>query len=213
MMDVLFLPFLFVAIVSLIVGVVFGLLVGRTKARSDDADPEPEAESSAASPPADALYIWRDSETKDFVLQFGERVYRSSDDLTPREKETFSALFDRMKTWLGVSTAPPEASPIGPISQPEEEKPSITAAGVISSMVPSGPEPPPSSIVAQIDEILQKKLAASSLKDRGIALQETIKGGMQIIVGLEKYDDIDSVPEEEIRVIIRASVSEWEGQS
>jgi hypothetical protein len=213
MMDILFLPFLFVAVVSLIVGVVFGLLVGRSKARSDDAEVEPETESAAESPPPDALYIWRNPETKDFVLQFGERVYRSSDDLTPKEKETFSALFRRMQTWLGVSTPPQGAPPIEPISQPKGEKPSITAAGVVSSLMPSAPEPPPTSIVAQIDEILQKKLAASPLKDRGIALQETIRGGMQVVVGLEKYEDIDSVPEEEIRVIIRASVAEWEKQS
>lgn len=213
MMEVLFLPFLFVAVISLVVGLVFGFLMGRTKARSDDADAEPETESTAESPPADALYIWRDSQTKDFVLQFGERVYRSSGDLTPKEKETFSALFRRMQTWLGVSSPPQEAPPIEPLNQPEGEKPSITAAGVVSSLMPGAPEPPPTSIVAQIDEILQKKLAASPLKDRGIALQETIRGGMQVVVGLEKYEDIDSVPEEEIRVIIRASVAEWEKQS
>jgi len=213
-MDVIFLPLLFVAFASLVAGIIFGRMWGSMQSRDESPKPEsPEPETESEAPPSDALYIWRDHETKEFVLQFGERVYRSSDDLTPREKETFSALFDRMQTWLGVSTAPPEVSPIEPISQPEAEKPSITAAGVISSMVSSNPEPPPASIVAQIDEILQKKLAASPLKDRGIALQETIKGGMQIIVGLEKFDDIDSVPEEEIRVIIRASVSEWESQS
>ena len=208
-MNFIFLPLLFVALASLVAGIIFGRMWGSMQSR--DETPEPETESEA--PPSDALYIWRDHETNEFVLRFGERVYHSSDDLTPREKETFSALFDRMQTWLGVSTAPPEDTPVEPISQPEAEKPSITAAGVISSMLPSGPEPPPASIVAQIDEILQKKLAASPLKDRGIALQETIKGGMQIIVGLEKYDDIDSVPEKEIRMIIRASVSEWESRS
>lgn len=208
-MDVFFVPLLFVALASLVAGIIFGRLWGAML--SEDETPESETESETL--PRDALHIWRDSETQDFVLQFGERVYRSGEGMTPAEKKTFSTLFGRMQAWLGVTAAPQEASPPEAVSQPEAEKPSITAAGVISSMMPSAPEPPPASIVAQIDEILQKRLAASPLKDRGIALQETLQGGMQVFVGLEKYEDIDSVPEEEIKMIIRAAVAEWENQS
>ncbi len=208
-MGVIFLPLLFVALVSLAAGILFGRMWNTATKKDEPA----ESDSSPESPPKDALHIWRHSDTQDFVLQFGERVYHSSDDLTPAEKETFASLFARMQAWLGVTAAPRQDSAPETASQPEGDKPSITPASVLSSMMPSIPEPAPTSIVAQIDQILQSKLAASPLKDNGIALQETLQGGMQVIVGLEKYDDIDSVPNEEIRVMIRAAVAEWEKQT
>jgi hypothetical protein len=36
---------------------------------------------------------------------------------------------------------------------------------------------------------------------------------MVIMVGLDQYADIDAVPDEEIRTVIRESVAEWESRS
>jgi hypothetical protein len=68
----------------------------------------------------------------------------------------------------------------------------------------------PQSIVAQIDEILQSKLADSPLAERGIRLMELPTKGLVVMVGLQQYEEVDAVPDPEIRALIRQSVDEWE---
>ena len=66
------------------------------------------------------------------------------------------------------------------------------------------------SIVAQIDDILQEKVLNSPLKDRGVRLMESVDGSMSVYIGFDRYIDIDSIPDEDVIAIIRASVKEWE---
>lgn len=67
----------------------------------------------------------------------------------------------------------------------------------------------PKSLAAQVDEILQVKLEDHPLKNKAIRLLELPGQGMVVMVGLEKYPEIDAVPDEEIRFLIRESVAEW----
>jgi len=66
------------------------------------------------------------------------------------------------------------------------------------------------SIVEQIDEILQDKLMTSPLRNRGIRLMELPAKGMVVFVGLERFENIGEIPDEDIQDIIRESVAEWE---
>ena len=66
------------------------------------------------------------------------------------------------------------------------------------------------SIVQMIDEVLQAKLLGTALMERAIRLEENPSGGVIVCVGTQKYPDIDSVPEPEIRNIIKASIAAWE---
>jgi hypothetical protein len=66
------------------------------------------------------------------------------------------------------------------------------------------------SIPAQIDEILQGKLAGTPLEKRSIHLTESTSGGVVVQVGLDQYPGIDAVPDEEVRNLIRSAVAEWE---
>jgi hypothetical protein len=66
------------------------------------------------------------------------------------------------------------------------------------------------SIVQQIDMVLQERLLNSPLTGRGIRLQESIQGGVEVYVGLQKFHAVDDVPDEEIKTAIRASIAEWE---
>jgi len=72
------------------------------------------------------------------------------------------------------------------------------------------PEAPPRSIAAQIDDILQEKLKDSPLAGRAIRLMELPNRGMVVMVGLNQYDGVEAVPDEEIRNLIRSAVAEWE---
>ncbi len=128
-----------------------------------------------------------------------------------------------------ISAAPPKASaqaesaprPVSTASStsadlpaaPPAQRPTITAVNVLARALQSevrAPEPPPRSIAVQIDEILQEKLASSPMASRGIRLLELPNKGMVVMVGLNQYEGVEAVPDEEIRQVIRAAVAEWE---
>lgn len=69
------------------------------------------------------------------------------------------------------------------------------------------------SITAQIDEILQERLVGTPLDQRGIRLLDSPDGGVVVFVGIENYDGVDAVPDEDVRRAIRAAVTEWEQRS
>lgn len=71
---------------------------------------------------------------------------------------------------------------------------------------------PTESFVKQIDDALQELLKeAANIKDP-VRLMEWPGKGMVFIVGLDKYDSVDEIPDEEIQNIIRAAVKSWEEQ-
>jgi hypothetical protein len=117
---------------------------------------------------------------------------------------------------------PAEATPrpIAPASAlpadqttPPAQRPTISAVNVIARALQSdvrSPEPPPRSIAAQIDEILQEMLENSALASRGIRLMELPGKGMVVMVGLNQYEGVEAVPDDEIRQLIRNAVAEWE---
>lgn len=65
------------------------------------------------------------------------------------------------------------------------------------------------SLVAQVNDILQEKIRGTTLMQRGLMLTESLDHGMLVIIGMEKYDGIDAVPDDEIRTLIRQCVAEW----
>ncbi|MCA1899202.1 MAG: hypothetical protein LDL50_00700 [Chloroflexi bacterium] len=91
-----------------------------------------------------------------------------------------------------VSRAP--AQPAAPQSKkPETEK-------IIAS----------SSIVQQIDAILQESLENTPLAKRGVRLQESSQGGVEVYIGLQKFETVEDVPDLEIKSVIRSAIAEWE---
>lgn len=66
------------------------------------------------------------------------------------------------------------------------------------------------SIAAQIDEILQEKLAGLPDEKRAIRLMELSGKGMVVMIGLNHYDGVDAVPDPDVKALIRECVREWE---
>jgi hypothetical protein len=66
--------------------------------------------------------------------------------------------------------------------------------------------------VAQIDSVLQTRLAGTPLAEKGIRLQESPEGGVLVWVGVEKYGGIDDVPDAQIKTALRAAIAEWENK-
>jgi uncharacterized membrane-anchored protein len=66
------------------------------------------------------------------------------------------------------------------------------------------------SIVQQIDTVLQARLENTPLAGRGIRLQESIQGGVEVYVGSRKFLSIDDVSDEDVKAAIRSAIAEWE---
>lgn len=65
-------------------------------------------------------------------------------------------------------------------------------------------------MVKQIDVVLQKRIAGTALEPLGIRLQDTIHGGIEVMIGSKKFETIDDVPDANIKSAIRAAIAEWE---
>jgi hypothetical protein len=69
------------------------------------------------------------------------------------------------------------------------------------------------SIAAQVNEILQKKLKDTPLESRGIGLFELPGQEMVVMIGLDKYESVNAVPDDEIRAVLQSAVNEWLARS
>ena len=104
-----------------------------------------------------------------------------------------------------VSPAPTNAPTPQPPLQPIAQAPAIIAKE-------DRPSAPATSIVGQIDSVLQEQLAGTSLQERGVFLAQSPDGGVMVYVGLTKYMSVDDVPDAEIKAAIRAAITEWENK-
>ena len=152
------------------------------------------------------------------------KVVRSGRDLSKEQRARLTPYLEVVNSWFRETLSPPMAEPA--ISQAQTDsvkggtsdsgaadvqRPSINPVNILSrAMVPDLPPEPPKSIVVQIDDILQEKLEGSPLSKRGIRLRELPNQAMTVMVGLDQYDGVDEVPDEEIRNLIRSAVNEWE---
>jgi hypothetical protein len=220
---------LIVALVSFLVGLAGGYLAARM-----DAGKTPVKAAAPTAEPAPTFRV--ESQGERIYLELDGKVYRSLSDLSPKERERLARLEPGMMTWLGKSqAAPPAASALAgpPVVSIPAPTPIATDAAEFNTIQPEAPSkpgpldviartispppprpaPPARSIAAQIDEILQDKLANSPLKSRGIRLLELPQKGMVVMIGLDQYDGVNAVPDDEIRTLLRACVEEWENKN
>jgi hypothetical protein len=127
-----------------------------------------------------------------------------------------------LKPWVdpGNAAAAPAAAVVAKPAR-FEQAPTVSTRGATSaaaagaaSLVPTPPAAAVSqmSLVAQIDSILQARLAGTPLADRGIRLAEALHGGAIVFVGSATYDGVDKVTDPEIQSAIRAAIAEWENK-
>jgi hypothetical protein len=114
---------------------------------------------------------------------------------------------------LNIITVQQEAS-----STPEPQTPIQPQSPVEDALVPpkieaeeeGEPEVKMLSVVDEVNDILQKKLHGSPLAGKGIHLMENHNKEIRFWVGLNSYNDVEEIPDPEVRNIIDESVREWE---
>lgn len=155
-------------------------------------------------------------------------------EISPDRKKRLIELVTILRPWLeGGQSFPAASQPAAPIQAPpvpdpvretlsrpvpaslRNATPPVPVPVTLQSLVQTKKTEPEKniaslSIVQQIDMVLQERLLNSSLAGRGIRLQESIQGGVEVYVGLQKFHAVDDVPDEEIKTAIRAAIVEWE---
>jgi hypothetical protein len=142
-------------------------------------------------------------------------------ELSPDRKKRLIELITVLRPWFDSGQSSPAvsqpAAPVQPPPAPDLAREALPRPLQLSTpSIPSAKKPEAEksisslSIVQQIDTVLQARMVDTSLAKRGIRLQESIQGGVEVYVGLNKFHTVDDVPDEEIKATIRAAIAEWE---
>jgi hypothetical protein len=124
-----------------------------------------------------------------------------------------------LKPWVDAgaasATTPPRATAFKQPPGVEDQAVGAVRGGTSASAAPAPSTTTAApgaqlSLVAQIDSILQGRLAGTALAEKAIRLAESLHGGAVVFVGSNQYDGVDKVPDPEIQAEIRAAIAEWE---
>ncbi|MCJ7535029.1 MAG: hypothetical protein WA997_18070 [Anaerolineales bacterium] len=168
------------------------------------------------------IRVWREGGDQRLVVEMNGVSHRQESDLHTDQKRLLVNLTRELQSWIGSSTTAAAESAAQadiiktalPQTDEVKKSPSLNPLKVFSdSLQPlkkSELDVLDQSIVSQIDSILQNKMEGTHLEERGVRLVEGPDQGMVIEIGLDKYTEIEAIPDEQIRNLIRLSVAEWE---
>jgi len=146
--------------------------------------------------------------------------------LFPEQRKRLIEMLNVMRPWLENRPAPmpppPPSTPLRamPVADTRQGVPVNTSS--VSQPVPPNLTPAPApkkddkpatapmSMVGQINAILQLRIASTKLAEQGVTMIESPSGGVYVYVGLNKFEGVDAVPDEDIKAAIRAAIAEWE---
>jgi hypothetical protein len=153
------------------------------------------------------LRAWRSQAGKIWLEMDGKRLEDKSVLQADQQRRLLNLVLD-LRPWLGAAPTVEQVSAIQPAIV--ESVPSPVKKAVKGTNEKAPPAPAMKNMIEQINDVLQSKLATSVFKDREIQLLESPEGGVTVKDGGNDYDGIDSVPDAEVRSLIRQAVSEWE---
>jgi hypothetical protein len=224
-----------IALLAMFFGYGFGLFEGRgqgykrrKKEEASEADRRPVVQPPPAPPQKDnsLLRLGLDNGQPSLYMD-GQPVDKAQ--ILPQQRKRLIDLMVMMRPWIEpgpVATAkapapgPPPAPGVSAAAQRTtvplfDGQPLTRTTGPLK--IDTGPlgtqEPPasaPTTMVGQIDAILQSRLTGTPLAGRGIRLVESAQGGAMVVVGLKRYAGVGDVPDLEIQAAIRAAIAEWE---
>ncbi len=223
-------------ILTLFIGLVIGGMIGAVIAGSMQSP----GQSAKASPNRNlrhAVGLWRDKRSGRLTIEMEDKYFASVEKLPFRQVSLLIQSLNDLQIWLNVDnitnrlgmTQPADATNVKAPQIPEEPRlvDDPLPAGLdldyvepvrvdVNMIVTAAVNPKakikekPKSIVEQVDEILQKRLARSSYRDRLIRLVDAPGGGVEVLVDAKKYEGVGEVPDPEVRNFIQECVKEWE---
>ncbi|MBW8011783.1 MAG: hypothetical protein FVQ83_11170 [Chloroflexi bacterium] len=188
-------------------------------------EPEPLPEPKIHPGLREIAKIWRRDITKELVAEIEETQLTKGNQLDSEQQAVLSMLLVDLQDWVGLekrmetkktstrTSSQEEFHEVeDPLDQIKEGLSRYNPFVFVKKAVQAGVVPPDNlvSLSDQIDEIVQEMLEDSPLKERGIRLMEIEGRGMVFVIGLDMYDEVEDIPEEEVRVLIKSAVKEWE---
>lgn len=173
------------------------------------------ARAAASAPPGltgtTLLRLWLDSAQQPGLDLDGQAV--DTTHISELHRKRLITLLGMLRPWVeGRPAASTTAMQNIPPASPQHTTSSAETPSPVP--MPIAEEKPAASlsIVGQIDEILQTRLASTKLTGRSIRLQESSEGGVIVWVGMKKFADVGEVTDPEVQAVIRAAIAEWESK-
>ena len=235
MVEITYLAIIGIGLAAMFFGYGFGLFEGRNQGYKKRRGEEALEEKDKPATPSNPVTVMVDdpgllrikNENGQFTLDLdGTRVNVSA--FSADQRKRLIEMLNLMRPWLEgkpvpapviSTTAPPtpasipvaDTRQVAPVAPPTpSQTPRPAAPKERPAPKDDRPAAPATSIVGQIDAILQERLAGTALEDRGVFLTQSQDGSVNVYVGLTRYAGIDDVPDAEIKAVIRAAISEWE---
>lgn len=166
-----------------------------------EAQEEPESTQEKAEPaetPSDVDHIQvatllRDDVTGQLIIQVGDREYSSPDELRASPD------------WTRVEYA---AADLAEWVRPPASKETKEPESALDSEEQAA-ERRPSTMIEQINAILQERIELSGRSELAVRLIEGPGGMARVLIGVNSYE-IAEVPDPEVRELIRQAVATWE---
>lgn len=214
-------------VLAAVIGLLVGLLVSSlfSSRESKSAEPNQPPQEMVKDGFAEAVRLWYSPSGKKVVTQLDGVYYKDFLTLSPDQKTRVNKLLVLWSTWAGKVTevkADPTSAPIlGVQSSDAANLPPIeplldwsvqealkTGKAADAPILPVGDMP--KTIAGQISLIIEKMLVDSPIKEKGIKLIENDHHGVDVWIGLEKFDGIDAIPYPDVQQLIREAVARWE---
>jgi hypothetical protein len=163
-------------------------------------------------PPAEPglLRLWIDGD-QSLKLDLDGASLASPASATPEQRRRLITLLTGIRPWVegGPVALASKRNVVPPLTL--VDVPPVSDIPVLGNVIES-PQPAPRSIVAQIDEVLQARLAGTPLAAKRIRLAETPGGGVLVFIGTARYESLDAIPDQEAVAAVRAAIAEWENR-
>ncbi len=219
-----------IALGTMFFGYFFGLFEGRgqghKKAKAEEAEkPKPVSIVRTVDDPGVLRLKVEDNNYK--LDMDGTRVNTSA--LSADQRKRLIDLLTAIRPWLEGKPAPMPASSPPPastttgkpaseqfiFSTPEPVITPIPARLDIGSLLRPKPKETkpveaPTSMVQQIDAILQQHVINTQFANIGLSLEESSDGGVLVKIGERAYQGVGDVPDPQIKAVIQTAITEWE---
>lgn len=211
------------AVIGLLVGLLVSSLFSSRESKSGEAEKPPQEMLKDGF--AEIVRLWYSPSGKKIVTQMDGGYYKDFLTLSPEQKARVNKLLVLWSDWAGkvteVKVDPTSAPilgvessgaanlpPIAPVLDWSVQEALKAEEAADSPILPV--EDRPKTIAGQISLIIEKMLIDSPIKEKGIKLIENDHHGVDVWIGLEKFDGIDAIPYPDVQQLIREAVAVWE---
>jgi len=156
--------------------------------------------------------FWRSQDGRHFLVNMDETWHENIQSMKKDQLERFQNDLTIGASWLGLSLLSEKQIHESSKTEPKAMNSDPLKVTVSKSSIPISLDVPKrkTSIVEQVDDILQVILHEEGLYNVNIRLTEMVNRGLVVWVGKEFFEGIDAVPDPVVKDYIRQAVKRWE---